>query len=155
MICSVILSCRHIKVWEVPIKRKFLCSAGGSEFFWRKKSNLKEAKKKKKTLENLLQSHPLPEKEKEEFTFFLESSRTNANKEQKKPLFFFIFTFKTVFEPTRVRNLNFQAKITIKTVKILWRRNQYCINHQYLILLLFFLFNLFLVYFQFLFDYFI
>ena len=62
----------------------------GIRIFLRKKSNLKEAKKKKKTLENLLQSHPLPEKEKRG-VYFLFGIKPYKHKQRAKNPFSSLF----------------------------------------------------------------
>ena len=127
------------------------CSRG-SDF-----SNLTESKKK-----NLL--HILLPKPKtlllslkiktQEKAFFSKFIRTNQTKIKSKVSFLLIF-FKLHLSLTEVKNLKFQVNIiTIKMVKILWRKNQYSIEHQtifyflyFLIILLFLFFHLVLLFF--------
>ena len=96
-------------------KHHFLNSAGG--FLGRSKNQF--FKEKKKNLGRLLQNQKRKEGKFSSFSIFI---RTKPNPNQKQSFFFFFFSFENSnLSLTRVWNLNFQDKITIKTVNTLWR----------------------------------
>ena len=107
-----------LRVWGVPYKKKNLWLCRGEELLL-KKILLGEKKnptaKKKETF-----SEPKQKAKKElSFPFEIVSSVPNKTKSKKKSIFFH-FSFKTQhLKPTRFKDLNFQAKNTIKTVNTL------------------------------------
>ena len=122
---------QHVRVLRGSYKKIFSWLCRGKKILEKTKRRTSSQRKSKNTT-----AEP-PSPRKKEF-FFLFPISTVLIKQTKKAkfLFFSILLLKRAFKPTRVRNLNFQAKITTKTVKILWRKNQYCINHPYILLLL-------------------
>ena len=111
----------------------------GDYFFGKKKFLLgeKSFQRPKKTLWRKTTAR-IPNTRKGSFPSFFISIRTNQ-KEKAKILFFIsILLLKHHSSLTRGYSLIFQAKNTIKTVNILWRENQYCINISFLLLSLLF-----------------
>ena len=129
-----------IRVLKSPyINKSFFSSAGGWDF-WEKQKSIFQSKKqpfegcrtkKKKRKEGKFSS----------FSIFI---RTKPNPNQKKSFFFFFFSFENSnLSLTRVWNLNFQDKITIKR----WTPSEgKSILHQHLFLLLFFIIYYFLLF---------
>ena len=116
-----------IRVLESPYKKKILlCSKGG--IFEKRKIALTANKKKP-----LKQTTAEPKKKrKKAFLSHWKIFHPYKPKSIKKKSSFLIFLLLNIaFKPKRGRNLKFQAKITTKTVKILWRKNQYCIHHLF------------------------